>query len=419
MKYTISALSLFSIASSIALADSITMIDGKQYPECDFVYETAKDITVSIPVTKSIREDITLPKEKIAKHVKSTPDEVEYKKLSKRYSGELPKADRADAIAALDAYVAKYPKSPYLKQIQELKAPLELTSAETADQEAASDSADQEAKDPSRFVYDANANKLYSRFAASIQAMQPIIAMQHFDRLRQSYAASKAYAKAYPVAAKVAKRAQVDLTVKVKALEDALLVRRKAAAALPADRRSPANQAIADALTQQREALAAIKAPLQEKRLRWFTPPVDNIGAHKELLNLSNTELTTLGRDPDKNVGAATPLFIEVWEALDAGKVNESRTSYQKLRSTRVLPEFLEDIQKKLEEEIKIDADKKEAARVAAAKQKEEELAAKVKERDEAQKQRRFEAEKARLKRAEEAEGKRAGAAKGSKAPAK
>lgn len=418
MKYTISALSLFSLASSIALADSITMIDGKQYPDCEFIYETAKDVTVSIPVTKSIREDVTLPKDKIAKHVKSTPDEIEFKKLTKRYSGELPKADRADAIAALDAYATKYPKSPYLKQIEELKAPLELKSSEAADQEAAAESADQEGKDPSRFVYDANANKLYSRFAASIQAMQPIIAMQHFDRLRQSYAASKAYAKAYPVASKVAKRVQADLTVKVKALEDALLARRKAAAALPADRRSAANQAIADTLTQQREALVAIKAPLQEKRLRWFTPPIDNIAAHKELLNLSNTELTMLGRDPDKNMGAATPLFVTVWEALDAGKVNESRTSYQQLRSTRVPPEFLEDIQKKLEEVVKVDIAQKEAAREAAAKQKEEELAAKVKERDEEQKKRRFEAEKERLRRAEAAEAKRAGA-KGAKAPTK
>ncbi len=387
-------------ATPLVFADEIHMVDGTVYKDCTIDFETPKEVSFVVPISKSIKDTKTVARDQIKEIIKSTPDEVEIAKLERRYDdiASMTPEELKEGKEALDKFVEKYPKSKKLAIAQALQTKLGDT-VKKNDEETAKAAAEAKANEPSeeemkRFRFDIEANRLLDTMKAHVKAQDPYSAMQVFDTLKQKYSGSKAFVEAYPVAGQIAKQVQANLTKMIKDAED-----RKSAD----DKKEREQDSKARSLTtEQKEAYQKKKSikrakdaenrkkyqefssKLREKRIRWYKPVPGYLPALEDLQRVAASDAEVLAvklEDAMSEAGKATDAFKAAWENVDAKKFTEASEQLAIIRGTRVDKEYIEELDEVIVAGKQKERDDARAAREEEAKKRIEERRKQIDER--------------------------------------
>lgn len=388
------------LATPLAFADEIHMVDGTVYKDCTIELETPQEVSFVVPVSKSIKDSKTVARDQIKEIIKSTPDEQEFSKLARRYEQleVLSLEDLKEAKEILDKFVEKYPKSKKLTEAQALQGKLgdELKKNEEA---AAKAAAEAKANEPTeeemrRFRYDIEAGRLLDQMKACVKAQDAVGAMQVFDTLKQKYPGSQSFVEAYPVAGQIAKQMKVSLNKMIKEAE----ARKEAEEKKENQADSKSKNMTAEQKTaytkkkmekrakeaEVRKKYSEFVAKLREKRIRWFKPTPGYVPALEELLRVATTDAETLEARLEEvmpDAGKATDAFKKAWEHVDAKKYAEASEQLSTIRATRADKEYYEALDDAITAGKQQEREAARAAREEEAKKRIEERRKKLDER--------------------------------------
>ncbi len=353
-------------------ADEVKMKDGTVYKDCTIDSETDTEYHLLVPVSKSIKDSVTVLKENVESVVKSTLEELAIEKLNKKYKDidTLDSKGLEEALKDLEKTVAATPKEGKTAEIYKTAFALQKKVKAKLDAIGDKEKAAAEAKEAElakvnvRNKYDFEANRLLERMKKLNVDGKQVFMMEIYDRLRDEYPGTEAVAQGYVMVKKVLPPLNDSLKKQIATLEKKLEkertaiqtendARRANGKLTPEQREALQEQstkkmrAISDRETKLRDEYRAIRDKLREKQYRWFNPPAGCLDAMKDLQRLADTEVKRIKQpmnEAEPYAGEATKAMALAWELADAGKFDEAREQVQILKEARVPGEYYEEL---------------------------------------------------------------------------
>lgn len=388
--------------ASLALADEVRLNDGTIYKDCVVESETAENVTIIVPVSKTIKDTKTIPVADISLIIKSTPDERAFADLSRKYGDVkgLSGDDLKKGVELVEKFVSDNPKSKVLDKAKELEGALKAAS-EAGEKEEAKEE-EKQAVSPEimkKEGYDIDSNKLLVKFQATLKQGNVIPAMLFFDQLSQNYGASEAYKKARKSADKILPQLVKNLSAMLKAAEskeqeiykeetrkttEINAKRRQAKTEEQKAAASKMDEEWREQLDKTRQARLALKSKyreeiqkVREKKMRWFNPVPDLPDSIRDLERVAQDDLERVKRELkdvefDK-AGKGSQALKTAWEALDKGELELAANAVAEIRSLRVPREYWEQLELDLKDAKTAAYEKERADREAARAQEMEE----------------------------------------------
>jgi hypothetical protein len=380
---------LLIAAPMMLIADEVQMLDGKVYKDCTIEFETAKEISIVVPVSKTIKDNVILAKKDVKQIIKTPADEVEFGKLSKKY-GEpsgLSDDDLKTGIQETDKFKTAYPKSQLLEQVGQLQTGLQAaidSRAEVARQKAEEEKAAQPTEEElKRGRYDIEANKLLKTMKQQIKGDNPWGGMQTFESLKKGYSGSQAYVDGRVLASKLVPKLQANLAKMLqvsKASDEAEqkkdqeeYKKRKTLSEEDQKKFDEQRNAKRKHQTERMSKYQDYKLKLREKKVRWFKPTAGFTRSIEDLKRVADEDANYLARkieESEPDAGVATEAFKKAWEAVDAKNFDEAKDWAVVIKNARVPKEYYQEL-----DQIIIDG-RREAAEEARKKREEDRLRA-------------------------------------------
>lgn len=382
--------------ATVAIADEVRLVDGTIIKDCTIDVENDKEITISVPISKTIKDTKTIARDQVLLIKKSTKDEKDYSALKSKYSelDNLPLEDLKKGEQDLDEFIKNNAQSKkideakgLLGKIKEMVALKEKAQTETQDKEEKSKPSE---KDVKRFSYDIEANKVLDDFKARIKKRETIRAMISFDQLAQNYSASSAYAESREVVAKVLPQLVKNLGQMSKNAEEKSKKDRKSESDKTLELQSVARKtnltpeqkaAAQEKLDNWRQELARREemrnaqrtkfreevAKLKDKKIRWYNPIPEIPMSIRDLESIAQADLKRVERELKDakydHAGKGSLGIKTAWEALDAGELDKATEALADVKAARVGRDYWDALDVEIRAAKAAEADKKRAER--------------------------------------------------------
>lgn len=402
-------LSTLLLLAPFAMSDEIQMLDGKVYKNCTIEVETDASISFMVPVSKGIKDSMTVQKDQVKLVVRSTPDEKAFAKLEETYEN-APGGDQLDwaekGVKAYEGFAAKYPqsklKSDVEKKLEALKAIVQKEKDRIAQEEAEKKAAEPTPEELMKGRYDIEANKLLESMTSKAKQANAIGAMQAYDSLRKNYPASQAYVEGTDMVSKLLPQLGTNLDkmlasakakkeAEEKKQEEERKLERKLLSQMTPEQKEELKKRQEEkrnAAKAKREQYRDFVTKLREKKVRWFNPDPNYVDSLEDLKRTLEEDLRDIKQEladrqaGNSEAGLATPAFKKAWELVDAGKFEEAREELSVIRSSRVKQEYWSELQTKIMDGIA-------AAKEAERTKRQQEYAKRMAERKKNQELRR------------------------------
>ncbi|MBK1854850.1 hypothetical protein JO972_07755 [Verrucomicrobiaceae bacterium 5K15] len=368
MKLHRTLLLLTGICTSSLTADTIILKTGDQY-EGKVLSEDASSYLVEINVTKSIRDERRIPKDKVKEIVKTSAAEKNFKAL-----GQLtPTPDGLsiehynERIKAAKDFLRLHPREKQSEAVKASLATLEKEAEVITDGGLKLDGKLIPASDIESDAYEIDARLLAADFVALAKQGQHQQSLRKWETLENDYGASEAYAKYLPLAARIMSAYQKYLDTQLKTLDARLEKRQSVLTSLSDNDRSRAERTIS---LKKAKYEALIEKEEKELRTRWLTLDPYDEDALKYNHRSTETELKALSKVDTSSIKMAGPTYRKAYTAINDGEVEEASKLIRELSSSYRLPE-------KYTSKLTTQLEEKEAEIAAAEKKAEEEKAAK------------------------------------------
>lgn len=193
---------LIALAASLAVADTITLKDGRSY-DGTVIRENEEEIVISVALSESITDEIVIRREDIRGAVVKTPEDIlEFEKLKAfdvKVNSMTPIAYE-EAIEVCEKFQTQFPESAHRQQVANQIKLLKEEKGRVGRSEIKVNGRWYSPKEEQIERYQIKAHLLLQQMEGRAAAGDLIGALNAFDALETAYPGSAAYPKAVPLA---------------------------------------------------------------------------------------------------------------------------------------------------------------------------------------------------------------------------
>ena len=356
------------LLSAPLCADTIVLKSGIEY-QGKVISEDATNYLVEINVTKSIKDEKSIPKadvKEIRKESAESAEKADFEKVGILVPtpDQLSGQNYQERIQKAESFITAYPRSTHTEKLKEALSILkeEYTVITAGGTKLGGKLIT--AKDLKMDSYDIHAQLIYHDFKKLSAQKRYLSALKKWDSLKKEYRHSSAYVKSLPQATRVLQSYQDQLNKDLESLASRSMKRKATLSRLDANERKRVENAIA----QKEARLKAIME--QEKASRhnvWLT--TDNFDAAAMKANLRSTERELLRLehlDPSK-IRLAGPVLRSLWEALESDDLAQVTKKIGALHKFRLGDQYTEPLHTMLKDKQTMKKAEKAAATTAEA----------------------------------------------------
>ncbi len=276
-------------------ADSLTLKDGSVL-EGSVLSETEEAYIVEIQVTKSIKDERTIPKSEVAKVTREQPDHKAFEAISKL--GSAPdfstNEEYTARIAAFEKFIAAFPES---LKVYDAKKAIETLKSEATQIEAGGTKYNGliiSKEDYLANAYELDSLAMAEKIRASIAKNDVKSALRSFAEFDRDFAASDAHASLVPTITSLMKAYLAELTQHRNTLESRIKERE-----VGLDQMALADRKITEAAVMEEDA-AFERLYQSEKaaKIGWLTTSPFHLASLNEVSQLATKEIARLSVRP-------------------------------------------------------------------------------------------------------------------------
>jgi len=204
---------LAAFGTAPAFADTVTLKSGQSY-EGTVIRETEEAIVMTIAVTESITDEVTIRKDDIRGAVVKTPEDIlEFEKLKAVdvRANSMTLVAYETAISACDSFQTRFPDSAHRQQVANQIKSLKEEKARVSKSEIKVDRRWYTPNEAQKERYQIDARLLLQQVEEKGAAGDFVGALNAFDMLEKDYPDSAAYPKAVPLALAVIPRLKAEI----------------------------------------------------------------------------------------------------------------------------------------------------------------------------------------------------------------
>lgn len=375
----------------IALACSIPMIgfspadefklfelkNGTKYSDVPIIEETDTHYIVSVPEApgKSIKVEKKFAKSEVKQAVRPTPEEVDFKKVSRFFVSEEEATEQsiADFKFQTDRFLKKHPESPNKAQIDELQAKYDVITKHWDAGDIKFEGKWITKEQQQRILYTIRSQKLLDLMKSRAQARDYRNALNCYEKLLNEYPAAEATATAEKSVVQVATLYEQQIKAQLAAVKAADAERQKRWTAMAKTNSAERGKEMQDFRNKQSEANKEYQDRVKKERdagiKRWL-PVNTNLASAMEssaynvasFIAVKKREVENKKESDKPFEGKGDSAIAKYWEAVDQKDVNAAKDWMGNIRGYRVP----EDIRRPMEDALKTLQDEKRAAEAAA-----------------------------------------------------
>ena len=359
------ALGVFIFMGGGLRADTVILKSGEKV-EGKLLNETDTELTLSVQITPTIKDERVIKKTDVEKIEKVLPDEVAWAPLTALTPGpdSLEKDDYGRVIQMLGYFTTSFPDSPHAKDAKERLELFQVDQKRIERGEVKMDGTWLPKEKVEEARIQIAGHILFNRMKAHATAGRSIEAMLVFDQLEKGFSGSASYPDAISLARKILVGLkpvveQQQARVKRKIEDDK--VRMKTA-------QGAERVQLEGLLKRDQTATEATIAAVEKSGAKWLPLQPANDRSLSSLLSRVTAETTRLNALPIEKMELSFKSAEEAETALNAGKVADAEKLLTEATSAWQKNEIAERLKKKLAEAKKAEA----SAKVEAAKTKPE-----------------------------------------------
>jgi len=314
-------------------ADTIVLKSGVEY-QGKVISEDATTYLVEINVTKSIKDERSIPKADVKSIVKESSEKVDFEKVGTLVPtpDQLSTEDYQERIQKAESFIKAYPASTHTKKLKEALTTLKEEQTVIAAGGTKLGGKLVTAESLKIDSYDIHAQLIYHDFKKLSSQKRYLPALKKWESLKNGYPYSSAYVSSLPQAKRVLKSYQNQLNKDLESLEARSMKRKTALSRLDANER----KRVENSLAQKEERLNTImEKEKADRNTVWLTIGNFDAAAMRKNLNSSKKELLRLERLDASKIQLAGPVLRSTWEALESGdlaQVTKNLTSLKKFK---------------------------------------------------------------------------------------
>lgn len=345
-------------------ADTVILKSGEKV-EGKVLSETDTELTVSVQITPTIKDERVIKKTDVEKIDKVMPDEIAWAPLAGLTPGDdsLEKADYDQVITALGYFLSSFPASPHAKAAKERLELFQVDQKRIERGEVKMDGTwlGKEKVEEERIQIVGHI--LFNRMKAHAAAGRLIEAMLVFDQIEKGFSGSASYSDAISLGRQVIvglKPAVEQQQARVKRKIEDDKVRLKTA--------QGAEKVLLVALLKREQAAtdAAVTA-MEKSGAKWLPLYPSNERSLSATLARLNSETTRLNTLPVEKIELSFKKAEDAAAELASGKLADAEKTLNEATTAWSKNEVAERLKKKLTEAKKAEADAKaEAAKTKA-----------------------------------------------------
>ncbi|RYD46987.1 MAG: hypothetical protein EOP85_06335 [Verrucomicrobiaceae bacterium] len=274
-----------------AMADTFTLKDGTTL-EATILKEDPESYYLEVQVTKSIKDERTVPKADVVKVTRERLDLKAFEPIAKLSPAPdfLKEADYTARINTVEKFLKAYPSSTKAKDAAAIAEKLKVER-----QELASGGIKIGGKIVSKQEYQANAYDFDSRMQeAKIRALiaerQMVPALRLFSEFDKEYRTSLAYGELVPLIKQVIQAHLNEAQEQLASLDARVKERQIGIQRMSSEQRATTEAAI----KEQDDGIAAAFKAEKDAKILWVTPSPFNKASLEEAVKYSQTELTRI-----------------------------------------------------------------------------------------------------------------------------
>ncbi len=330
-------------ASMPALAETFKLKDGSTV-EGTILRETADSYVLEVQVTKSIRDERTIPKADVASFVRAEPDAKDYESIS----GLLPTPDMLTAdqyavkIAAVQRFIQKHPTSSKLKTA---KTTLETLKSESAQLAAGSIKIGGKMVSPADYqanAYDFDARVKETRIRDFVNDNEFLPALRLFVEFDRDYRNTLAYGALITMMKQVIQHQVEEAKETLLTLDARTKERNSGLQRMAFEDRKKTEEAI----KEETSGIEALYKAEKNAKQPWPTTSPYHKASLEDTVKFGQAELvrlngvkTILGLDSGRS-------YREVWNALQTGaNAATVTTAIANAKAAGVPPRYLEPLE--------------------------------------------------------------------------
>ena len=304
---------LLGASPLIARADTLTLKDGSVV-EGTVLSETAESYVVEIQVTKSIKDERTIPKSEVAKVTREQPDHKAFEAISKL--GSAPdfstSEEYAARITAFEKFIAAFPESI---KVYDAKKSIETLKSEATQIEAGGTKYN--GLIISKEDYLANAYELDSlaqagKIRAAIANNEVKSALRSFAEFDRDFAASEAHAALLPAITNLMRAYLAEATQSLSTLESRIKERK-----VGLDQMALADRKSTEAAVMEEDADFEKRYQSEKAaKVTWLTTSPFHLASLTETSQLATKELARLSVRPTIASAEGDRAYREVYTVI-------------------------------------------------------------------------------------------------------
>lgn len=327
---------LLGCSSLVAVADTFTLkngtvLEGKIVPPLQ-----ADAYVIEYQVTPRIKDKKTVPKADVVKIVTEKLDEKAFELIAKLVPTPdfLTIDEYKQRLAAVNAYIAKYPKSSKLKEANEI---LKTLSDESAEVEAGGRKYQGimiKAAEYRANAFDLDARALETKIRAAAKNSQWILALRAFADLDKDFQTATCYREVLPVVVKALQTLRPQLKSSVETFDARMEKQTAEVEAMAPAVRDETKRAI------EQEAKGLERTYQQEKsaQLTWVTPNPKHKASLDDDLSLADSELQRLTTLPPATTDGGK-VYRSTWKTIHSDADAEAMEKALAAAEAAALPE--------------------------------------------------------------------------------
>ena len=322
--------SLMAVADTFTLKNG-TVLEGKIVPPL-----RADVYTIEYQLRPGIKDIKTVPKADVVKIVTEKLDEKAFEPIAKLVPTPdfLTAEEYKQRLAAVKAYIAKYPKSSKLKEANDI---LKTLSDESAEVEAGGRKFQGimiKAAEYRANAFDLDARALETKIRNAAKNGQLIVALRAFAELDKEFQTATCYREVLPAVVKVLQTLRAQLKNSVDTFDARM---EKQTAELEA--MSPANREDTKrAIEQEVKALEQLYQQEKSAQQTWVTPNAKHKASMDEDLGLADSELQRLTTLPPATTDGGK-VFRSTWKTIHSDADAETMEKALAAAEAAPLPE--------------------------------------------------------------------------------
>lgn len=333
-------LALASLAISLpAMADTFTLKDGTTL-EAAIISETVDSYKLEVQITKSIKDERTIPKADVVKITRLQPDAKAWEAIAKLIPTPdlLTDEEYGARIIAVEKFLKDHPTSDKATEAKAMLATLKAESTIIASGGVKVKGVIVSPNDYPHNAYDLDARVKEAKIRALVNQGQPLTALREFTVFSADFQNTTSFAALAPLMVQVIKAHMAESEQLLLTLDARSKKRIAGLAQMSPDDRKISENAI-------KEEDAAIEARLKAEKTglkNWVTPSPYNKGSLEETVSFGKAELTRIAAVKTALGQDAGKAWRDAWAVIRHGGAPAAiATAVTAARTAGVSPKYL------------------------------------------------------------------------------